>query len=125
MGVNLILVTFTWKIKDGKTCVDIILHFGDPQIQLVESLKTSKRVLGEISIYIKINKSCNPSHKHKRNWIKFQCLNTLQLLNSLKNFEDISQKIENFQGIPDEASIIGLVILEEQKCVLLLGVFAS
>jgi hypothetical protein len=43
----------------------------------------------------------------------------------LKNFEDISQKIENFQGIPDEASIIGLVILEEQKCVLLLGVFAS
>jgi len=28
----------------GKTHVDIILHFGDPQIQLVKSLKTSKKV---------------------------------------------------------------------------------
>ncbi len=44
MGVNLILVTFAWKIKDGKTHVEIILHFNDPQIQLVKSLETSKKV---------------------------------------------------------------------------------
>jgi hypothetical protein len=32
------------KNKRWKKRVDIILHFGDPQMQLVESLKTSKKV---------------------------------------------------------------------------------
>jgi hypothetical protein len=37
----------------------------------------------------------------------------------------IVEFLEEFQGIIDEASIIGLVILEEQKYVLSLGDFAS
>ncbi len=48
-------------------------------------------------------------------------------MNQISMFEHapIVEFLEEFQGILDEASIIGLVILEEQKCVLLLGAYAS
>jgi hypothetical protein len=59
-----------WKIKDGKAHADIILHWGDRQIQLVKSLKNSKSVWDKYASIYKLIEIATQVTTQKK-WIKF------------------------------------------------------
>ena len=103
-----------WKQKDLAAKMEIIVHLGDRQVQLVRSLPTSNAIW----------KLLRSTYKHT------DLVSQVTLLKRLVNLvmsegQQASQFIEDWQKVLDDAAIAGLVIPEKLQCMLLLAALPS